>query len=153
MSRNSRAHAGTPTQIFKQVWDFETDGGTTAAGAIPLRGQPVPAGWIIYQGYVDIHTALSGGSSVVSLGIATVANWNSVANGVNLTPAEGVAQWAVTAPRALSTGNVTDSRDATVVQVGATAALATLTVTGGDLTGGRLTVYLHAHPADADGAL
>jgi hypothetical protein len=163
--RNSRSHAGSPGagfRIFRQVYDFATDGGTTAGSPISLRGQGVPSEWLICGGIVDIHTAFASGAATppgaatVSVGINADTHWISGAGAAtdanNLIPAEALTgNWDSAIPRSFSTGNDTHGRDGLAVQVAATApgfSLATITVGVENLTAGAFSLYLFAFAAD-----
>ena len=159
--RNKRGQSSEP-QRFRQVYDRALDGGGT--GLIALRGQAVPATWLIVGGLIDIHVGLTSGaatppgSATVSMGIATVANWGVAGQGDtnNLVVAEALTNnWDSAIPRSFSTGNDANLRDKSVRQIGATAALATITVGVEALTDGRFSVHFFAIPPDgyAGGAI
>lgn len=161
--RNKRAHASGPlgeARRFRQVYDFATDGGLVST--IPLRGLAVPATWLVIDGFIDIHVAFASGaatppgSATVSVGIASVGFWNGLASTNNLVGAEALTNnWDSAIPRSLSAGNDVHGHDKTHVQLGATNALATITVAVEALTAGRFTLYLDAIPPDgyAGGAI
>jgi hypothetical protein len=153
--RNSRAHANSPGggyRIFRSVWDLATDGGTTAAGAISFRGESVPAGWLIFGGFIDIHTALTAaGATQAAMGIAADTHWGAATDGDNLIPAVTlVNDFDAAIPRSFSAGNDTHGRDGLAIQVTAAGAVLptiTFTVANLDLTG-NISCYLFAFAAD-----
>ena len=155
--RNSRAHAAFSTKRFRQVFDVATDGGT---GALSCRGQAVPATWLITGGFIDIHEVFAGAGTTYLLGIAAVGNWNGLGNTNNLCcgavgAAEALANfWDSAIPRGFSAAETVHGRDKTVLQVGASDALALLTIAN-TATTGQFTVYFDAIPPDgyAGGAI
>ena len=149
--RNSRAHAATNARRYRQVFDVATDGG--AAGAIPLRGQALPAGWLIVDGFIDIHVAFDNITSAL-LGIAAIGNWNGLDGTNNLCCAAGGAGealanfWNAAIPRSFSAATAVHGRDKTVLQIGASSALATLTLAGTTATTGRFSAFFDVVPPD-----
>jgi hypothetical protein len=121
---------------------------------ISLRGQPVPAGWLICGGLIDIHTAFDGAAAAeAAIGINADTHWGAATDGDNLIPSASLAgDFNAAIPRSFSAGNDTHGRDGLAIQVSSTGAeslLSTITFTG-DATAGALTCYLFAFAADGD---
>lgn len=126
------ANVWSPTPFGKWQYSFAVDGG--AVSTIPLRGDTIPSGAVIYGGFVDITTALTSGGS------ATIAA-NSEAAG-DLAAATAVASWSTGRKNvlpALASGSVTAN---TLVVKTTAARVPAIAIATAALTAGIFNLYL-----------
>lgn len=114
-------------KVARARYSFASEGG--AVGDIALRGDKVPSGAIVVDGYVDVTTAVtSGGAATVAVKLQAAADLNA---------ADAIAAIGATGARKLDkfgddTARVKTTAERTV----------TLTVGTAALTAGVLDVYL-----------
>jgi hypothetical protein len=115
--------------VAKFSYDFAARGG--AAGDIVLNGEPLPKGAIVWDGMVDVVTAIVGAGATCALTTAQSAN--------DLITAAAVAgaPWSTTGSKAIvPVGDHTNSIKMTAERA------PKLVISGADLTAGKFDLYI-----------
>ena len=120
---------------LKFTYDFDALGGD--AGDITLVGEPIPDDAIVFEGVVDVITALVGAGASVAL------STSQSANDLISSAAVSGAPWSTTGLKAIVPVGAYDS----AIKMTAERA-PKITITGADLTAGKFNLFIEYYQSD-----